>query len=238
MGLDCLDCALQARARRPRARYSDLARAAGRGHRWPARRGRWARMRLIPSSGRGALGRFAIGAAIVVGFTATTTAVAGLLQFKQLATDISATPAIKHARVTIPDPGSPQTILVLGSDHRAHQPQSAANSDTIILVRLDPNSSTINVISVPRDLRVQIPGGGTQKINAAYSLGGPNLAVKTLQLTDCPDLQVNHVVDINFAGFKALVNQMGCVYTDVDHRYYHVSSGTGAQNYSSLTLKP
>jgi LCP family protein required for cell wall assembly len=194
-------------------------------------------VRLIPSSGRGALGRFAIGAAIVVVFTATTTAVAGLLQFKQLATDISATPAIKHARVTIPDPGSPQTILILGSDHRAHQPQSAANSDTIILVRLDPNSSTINVISVPRDLRVQIPGGGTQKINAAYSLGGPNLVVKTLQLNVFPDLQVNHIVDINFAGFKALVNQMGCVYTDVDHRYFNQNIGTAATAYSSIDLQ-
>ncbi|MBV9839314.1 MAG: hypothetical protein JO156_14460, partial [Solirubrobacterales bacterium] len=67
-------------------------------------------MSLIPNSRRGALGRFALGGAIVILFTAATTAVAGLLQFKQFATDISATPALKQARVTIPNPGEPQTI--------------------------------------------------------------------------------------------------------------------------------
>jgi LCP family protein required for cell wall assembly len=193
---------------------------------------------LIPSSRRGSLARFAIGAVIVVGFTATATAVAGLLQFKQLAKDISGSPAIKHARITVPTPGAPQTILILGSDHRAHTSQSSANSDTIILVRLDAGSSAINVMSVPRDLRVQIPGGGIQKINAAYSLGGPNLVVKTLQQNVFPTLHVNHIVDINFSGFTRLVDEIGCVYTDVDRRYYHVSSGTGANDYSSIDIQP
>ena len=192
---------------------------------------------LIPSSGRGALARFALGAVIVVVFTATATAVAGLLQFKQLAKDISASAPIKHARVVVPNPGSAQTILLLGSDHRPNTPISAANSDTIILVRLDPSSSTINVVSVPRDLRVTIPGGGVQKINAAYSLGGPNLVVKTLQLNVFPRLQVNHIVDINFDGFKALVNQIGCVYTDVDRRYFNKNVGTAATDYSDIDIQ-
>jgi polyisoprenyl-teichoic acid--peptidoglycan teichoic acid transferase len=198
-------------------------------------------MSLIPSSRRGALGRFAIGALIVVAFTATTTAVAGLLQFKQLAADISGTPAIRQARVTIPQPGDPQTILILGSDHRAHEPQSAANSDTIILVRMNPSSSTINVISVPRDLEVDIPlpNGGleTAKINAAYPAGGPNLVVKTLQRDVFPQLKVNHIVDINFAGFRDLVNAIGCVYTDVDRRYFNENIGTAATDYSSINLQ-
>ena len=197
-------------------------------------------MSSIPRSRRGALARFALGAAIVIVFTATTTAVAGLLQFKQLATDLSATPAIRHAQVTVPAPGDAQTILILGSDHRAHTPLSASNSDTIILVRMDPNSSTINVISIPRDLRVQIavPGGGveTAKINAAYSLGGPNLVVKTIKANVFPDLSVNHIVDINFAGFRDLVNAIGCVYTDVDHRYFNQNLGTADTNYSSINI--
>jgi LCP family protein required for cell wall assembly len=192
---------------------------------------------LIPSSGRGALGRFALGAVIVILFTATATAVAGLLQFKQLAKDISASAPIRHARVVVPNPGAAQTILLLGSDHRPHTPLSAANSDTIILVRLDPGSSTINVISIPRDLRVTIPGGGIQKINAAYSLGGPNLVVKTIQLNVFPKLQVNHIVDINFDGFKALVNQIGCVYTDVDRRYFNKNIGTAATAYSDIDIQ-
>jgi polyisoprenyl-teichoic acid--peptidoglycan teichoic acid transferase len=199
-------------------------------------------MSWIPGSRRGALARFALGAAIVIVFTATTTAVAGLLQFKQLATDLSATPAIRHAQVTVPNPGDAQTILILGSDHRAHTPLSASNSDTIILVRMDPSSSTINVISIPRDLQVQIPvpGGGVQtaKINAAYSLGGPNLVVKTIRANVFPDLAVNHIVDINFAGFRDLVNAIGCVYTDVDHRYFNQNIGTIDTNYSSIDIAP
>jgi polyisoprenyl-teichoic acid--peptidoglycan teichoic acid transferase len=139
---------------------------------------------LIPKSRAGSVWRFVLAAVIVVLASAATTAVAGLLQFKQIAKYISKTPAIKHARVIIPDPGNPQTILILGSDHRAGAPQSQANTDTIMLVRLDASSSTINVMSVPRDLQVEIPlaNGGieTAKINAAYSLGGPNLVVKTL----------------------------------------------------------
>jgi polyisoprenyl-teichoic acid--peptidoglycan teichoic acid transferase len=196
---------------------------------------------LIPSSGRGALGRFAIAALIVIGFTATATAVAGLLQFKQLAREVGSSPAIRQARVTIPQPGEPQTILILGSDHRAGEPQSAANSDTIILVRMNPSSSTINVISVPRDLEVNIPvpdgGVETAKINASYPAGGPNLVVKTLERDVFPQLKVNHIVDINFAGFRDLVNAIGCVYTDVDRRYFNQNIGTAATDYSSIDLQ-
>jgi LCP family protein required for cell wall assembly len=196
-------------------------------------------MRLIPSTRGGALWRFALAAAIVVAFTATTTAVAGLLEFKTIARYIAATPAIEHARVIVPNPGNPQTILVLGSDHRAGESRSAANTDTIMLVRIDASSSTINVMSVPRDLMVNIPlpNGLTQtaKVNAAYSLGGPNLVVKTLQQNVFPGLEVNHIVDINFAGFVDLVNAIGCVYTQVDHRYYN---NTAYTNYSSIDIQP
>ncbi len=181
-------------------------------------------MRLIPSTRGGALVRFALGAFVVIAFAAATTAVAGLLQFKQLASEISATPALKHADVTVPNPGDPQTILVIGSDHRAGTSWRSANTDTMMLIRLDPNSSTINVLSIPRDLRVQIPENGssiTAKINAAYSIGGPNLMIKVIKQNVFPGLEVNHIVDINFGGFEALVNSIGCVYTDVDHRYYN-----------------
>jgi len=194
---------------------------------------------LIPRSGGGALWRFALAAVIVVIFTATTTAVAGLLEFKQIAKYVAATPAIKHARVVVPTPGAPQTILILGSDHRAGAPQSAANTDTIMLVRLNASSSTINVMSVPRDLMVDIPlpdgASETAKVNAAYSIGGPNLVVKTLQENVFPLLEVNHIVDINFAGFEDLVNAIGCVYTQVDHRYYN---NTAYTDYSSIDIEP
>ncbi|MGZ4324771.1 MAG: LCP family protein, partial [Solirubrobacteraceae bacterium] len=193
--------------------------------------------RLIPRSRRGSLVRFSIAAVIVIAFTATTTAVAGLLQFKQLVADISVSAPITHARITIPKPGNPQTILLIGSDHRAGQPFRNSNTDTMMLVHIDANSSTINVMSVPRDLKVEIPEGGglaTDRINAAYSIGGPNLLVKVLKQV-FPGLQINHIVDVNFGGFEALVNAIGCVYTDVDHRYYNNTAYTG---YSSIDLQP
>ncbi len=192
-------------------------------------------MRLIPRSRGGTLWRFALGALLVVTFTATTTAVAGLLQFKQAASDLSATPALPHAQVTIPDPGDPQTLLLIGSDHRAGTSWRSANTDTMLLVRLDPNSSTINLLSLPRDLEVQVPGYGTQKLNEAYSLGGPNLLLRTIRQNVFPHLAVSHILDVNFGGFEALVNSIGCVYTDVDHRYYN---DTAVSDYSSINIMP
>jgi LCP family protein required for cell wall assembly len=193
---------------------------------------------LIPNSRRGALKRYAIGAVIVVAFTATATSVAGLLQFKQFAADLSLNPAIKHANVTIANPGNPQTVLLIGSDHRAGEPFSAAHTDTMMLVRLDPNSSTINVLSIPRDLKVQLPQGAavsTAKLNQAYPDGGPNLLVRVLKQQVFRGLQVNHIIDVNFKGFSDLVDAIGCVYTDVDHRYYN---NTAVTNYSSIDIQP
>jgi polyisoprenyl-teichoic acid--peptidoglycan teichoic acid transferase len=192
----------------------------------------------MPRTKRGAHGRFALGAAIVILFAAATTAVAGLMQFKQLAADLSHTPALKQARVTVASPGSPQTILVIGSDHRAGTPWKTANTDTMMLVRLDPNSSTINVLSVPRDLEVRLKGPHgpfTGRLNAAYSLGGPNSLIRTMRQQVFPGLVVNHIVDINFRGFRALVNAIGCVYSDVDHRYYN---NTRLTDYSSINIQP
>jgi polyisoprenyl-teichoic acid--peptidoglycan teichoic acid transferase len=195
-------------------------------------------VRLIPRSRAGMLLRFALAGFIVIGAASATTAVGGLLQFKQIATYLSVTPPLPHARITIPNPGSSQTILLIGSDHRAGEPFADANTDTMMLVRMDPSSSTINLLSVPRDLEVQVPEGGgiaTDKLNAAYSIGGDNLLVKILQSQVFPGLQVNHIIDVNFSGFEDLVDAIGCVYADVDHRYYN---NTAVTDYSSIDIQP
>ena len=196
-------------------------------------------MRLIPHSRGGMLLRFALAAVLIVGFAASTTAVAGLLQVRQITQYIDATPAFKSSSsVTVPDPGSPQTILLVGSDHRAGTPFRDVNTDTMMLVRMDPASATINLLSVPRDLRVQIPEGGviaTNKLNAAYFYGGPGLLIKILQQQVFPGLKVNHVIDVGFGGFDQMINAIGCVYTDVDHRYYN---NTAYTDYSSIDLEP
>ena len=117
--------------------------------------------------------------------------------------------------------------MLLGSDRRPDNATdggagTGARSDTIILVRLDPDKEATAMMSLPRDLKVQIPGHGTDKINAAYELGGPKLTLKTVKrLTG---LQINHVINVDFQGFKRAVDAIGCIYADIDRRYYNDSS--------------
>lgn len=192
-------------------------------------------MSLIPGTGRGALLRFLLAAAVVVVFTAATTAVAGLLDIKQLTKDIGQQAPLKVAGVTIPPYGTPQTLLLIGSDHRAGDPYRVANTDTMMLVRIDGGSQTINVLSIPRDLRVTIPRQGISKLNTAYSAGGPSLLLGILKTQVLPGLRVNHVIDVNFRAFSELIDAIGCVYADVDHRYYN---NTLLTNYSSIDIQP
>src|SRR5207247_7985454 len=76
------------------------------------------------------------------------------------------------------DSGAPQTILLIGSDQRAKTSNDAkingtnGRSDTMMLVRLDPHKRATALMSLPRDLKVPIPGHGTDKLNAAYAIGG------------------------------------------------------------------
>jgi len=192
-------------------------------------------VRLLPRTRGGALWRFFLAAVLVIAATAGTTAVAGLLQVKDLVSALSPGVTIHGAQVILPAPGAPQTILVIGSDHRAGTSFSSANTDTMLLVRFNASSSTINLMSVPRDLQVRLPGGATAKLNSAYSIGGPNLLVRILRQQVFPGLLINHIVDVNFGGFSDLVNAIGCVYTDVDHRYYNNTALTG---YSSIDILP
>jgi len=122
--------------------------------------------------------------------------------------------------------GGPQTIAILGSDARTGggAPEGdKGRSDTTILLRLDPGSGQISMLSIPRDLKVDIPGYGTDKFNAAYTFGGTALTLKTIkQITG---LQINHVINVDFQGFAMLVDAVGCVFVDVDRKYYHSNEG-------------
>jgi LCP family protein required for cell wall assembly len=101
-------------------------------------------------------------------------------------------------------------------------------------VRLDPNKNATAILSIPRDLRVDIPGHGRDKINAAYAEGGPKLTVRTVkQLLQLP---ISHVVNVNFGGFQRAVNRLGCVYVDIDRRYFNAHGGVGG--YATIDLKP
>jgi polyisoprenyl-teichoic acid--peptidoglycan teichoic acid transferase len=197
-------------------------------------------MRLFrPRSSLGLAGRFLVLTIVVIGAVAATTAVAGLLQVQNLANDFGIHTAIKSKAIKVPAAGAPQTILLIGSDHRAGSSFKTANTDTMLLLRLNGSSSTINVMSLPRDLEVDIPGHGTNKLNAAYSAGGWNLLIKTIQQNVFPQFVPNHILDVNFGGFADLVDAIGCVYSDIDHRYYNQSSAPGtADNFSSINIEP
>jgi LCP family protein required for cell wall assembly len=105
---------------------------------------------------------------------------------------------------------NPSTTLVLGSDRRPNA--GPGRSDSILLVRVDPGRNRIAELSIPRDLRVTIPGHGDDRINVAYALGGPALAIRTVQaLTGIP---INHVVLVDFSGFRTLVDALGGVTID------------------------
>jgi len=183
--------------------------------------------------------RFLAAAVIVIAAVAATTAVGALLQVQNVVNTLNLQPGIKSKYIKVPAPGAPQTILLIGSDHRAGESFKDANTDTMLLVRLNAASSTINVLSIPRDLQVNVPGEGVEKINAAYSQGGYNLLIQTIQQQVFPKFQPDHIVDVNFQGFSDLVDAIGCVYSDVDHRYYNVSQpAPSPDNYSSIDIQP
>jgi LCP family protein required for cell wall assembly len=194
---------------------------------------------LRPRSRGGMLGRTLLAAVLVAGSCAGAVATAGLLQVNTIVNIIKVHPGITTRQLKLPKPGKPQTLLIIGSDHRYHEPFRDSNTDTMLLVRLNSASSTINVMSIPRDLEVDIPGFGTAKLNAAYSEGGYSLLLKTLRADVFPHLQVNHIVDTNFQGFSDIVDAIGCVYADVDHRYYNISEPyPSPDNYSSIDIQP
>jgi LCP family protein required for cell wall assembly len=104
------------------------------------------------------------------------------------------------------------TILVLGSDARPQElaePGSGGRprADSILLVRA--GFGRVRRISVLRDSLASIPGDGTQKINAAYAIGGPALAIETVRSFVGHGLAINHVVEVSFGDFAALVDALG-----------------------------
>jgi LCP family protein required for cell wall assembly len=109
---------------------------------------------------------------------------------------------------------TPTTILVLGTDGGKQPGRSdARRADSIMLIHTDPRSHRLAFLSIPRDLRVDIPGYGSAKINAASQIGGPVLALKTVK--DLTGLDVNHVAFVDFDRFKELIDSVGGVDIDV-----------------------
>ncbi|MEA2316598.1 MAG: polyisoprenyl-teichoic acid--peptidoglycan teichoic acid transferase, partial [Solirubrobacteraceae bacterium] len=176
-----------------------------------------------PNVGAGLLKRGALCGLLIVLLAAGSVSAAGLLQADTIINTIE-----KEGRAPINIPeidraqaGEPQTLMILGSDQRFGDKKLGIKprSDTIILVRLDPDKEATAVMSVPRDLKVDIPGHARDRVNAAYELGGPRLTVKTVKrLFEKPGkpFKINHIVNVDFGGFRKVVNYIGGVYVDID----------------------
>lgn len=119
-------------------------------------------------------------------------------------------------------PGEPVNVLLIGSDARPDEGDHG-RSDSLILVRMDAERDFISMLSFPRDLYVNIPGYGQEKINSAYSVGGVPKTLETVEALTGEE--INEYVNIDFAGFVRLVNAVGGVYADVDRHYFNDNSG-------------
>lgn len=156
---------------------------------------------------------------------------------------VATTPDVVKAQKTldVPIAGEAATALVIGYDKRAFGPERGfeARSDTIMLLRADPDLKTLSLLSFPRDLIVDVHCPGKQpirdRVNTAYTLcGAPGTLETVRRLTGLP---INYLITVNFRGFTQIVAKLGGVWVDVDRRYFNDNS-SGFDNYATINLKP
>jgi LCP family protein required for cell wall assembly len=142
----------------------------------------------------------------------------------------------------VPPPGHAAIALVIGYDRRANETANQpSRSDTVMLLRADPETKTVSMLSFPRDLIVNVHCPGqpifSGKINTAYATCGAKGTVQTVN--DLTGLPINYLITVNFRGFKQIVNRLGGVWIDVDRRYLNTNAGLSpAFEYATINLQP
>ncbi len=195
--------------------------------------------------------RIIVGTLIVVSSIAVAVAGGSYLYFHQSVAAVQAhTPAVVRASksLDIPVAHHAAIALVIGYDHRAGEGNSPSRSDTLMLIRADPQTKTISLLSFPRDLGVPIYCGASSsdrsghvvasfdRINSAYAYCGPQGTLLTIKhLTGLP---ISYLITVNFHGFKEVVDKIGGVWMDVDRRYYNRNTGAASDNYANINLQP
>lgn len=189
-------------------------------------------MRVSPRSVRSFAARFCI--ALAVGFLLLSGILYAQDQYgESKIADITPVTFDKgqlQDRGKVDDPGKPANFLIVGSDSRAFvqnaidkthfgdaASQAGQRSDTIMIAHIDPNAKHAMLVSFPRDTEVELPGGCTQKINAAFNHdfhcganhGGPQMLVQTIRENFGVD--VNHYLEVDFVGFRQIVDVLGSV---------------------------
>jgi LCP family protein required for cell wall assembly len=183
-----------------------------------------------------------LGCVIVLAVSAGASALVVLNEIHTLRDALNQNPSLNLTKGTLVTAGygAPETFLLVGNDQRKHTTTTPVlpHSNEMLLVRFDPSKPWISMMSIPRELQVtiQCPNGpATTRLNYALTCGGISLLASTIkQLTGVP---INHVIVIDFNHFKTAVNEMGCVYSTVDRRYYHINLPYGEQ-YQEINLQP
>ena len=190
----------------------------------------------------GLVGRVAMWLGIACLVVASGAAGGAYLYFHESVAAVAAsTPAVRKAAETldVPLPGQPAVALVIGYDARKGEGTSG-RSDTLMLVRADPSTDSISLLSFPRDMRVEIRCPGRtpffDKINAAYATCGPQGSLQTVRLLT--NLQINYLITVNFRGFREIVDRLDGAWIDVDRRYFNDRGGSCFECYATIDLQP
>ena len=109
----------------------------------------------------------------------------------------------------------PLNVLVLGVDTRPDDPGMGSRTDTIMLVQVVPKTGDVKVLSVPRDLYVEVEPGEKDRINAAYNYGGIEQTVDVLE--NYSGVTIDHYAIVDFDGFREIIETMDGVRVDVGH---------------------
>ena len=199
-----------------------------------------------PRVGAGLVKRGLLAMVLVVAMSATAVATTVVLEIDDVKNAFLGEGRAQFdiPEVTEAEAGGPRTILILGSDARYEDRKLGVKprSDTILLVRANPRKQAVALMSIPRDLLVEIPGRGSNKINDAYERGGPRLTVRAVKklFEDATgeDFPINNVINVNFGTFRRAVDYIGGVYIDVDRDYFNdKSAGVGA-GYAKIDVDP
>jgi LCP family protein required for cell wall assembly len=190
----------------------------------------------------GLIGRIAMWLGIACLVVASGAAGGAYLYFHESVAAVAATtPAVKKAAkaLDVPLPGQPAVALVIGYDARKGEGPSG-RSDTLMLVRADPQTESISLLSFPRDMSVEIRCPGrlpfTDKINAAYATCGPQGSLQTVRALT--GVQINYLITVNFRGFRQIVDRLGGAWIDVDRRYFNDRGGSCFDCYATIDLQP
>jgi LCP family protein required for cell wall assembly len=199
---------------------------------------------LAPPPRRRYVWRAVLGCLIVLVASAGAAAVAVLEEVHTIVQDISVNKPLKVSSRVLArsDFGQPETLLMVGDDtrkgfkyYKGYVPDLA---NEMLLVRIDPSKPWISMMSIPRELWVNVtePDGATyeNRLNSAYTYGATTLLETIKQVTG---LSVNHVIATTFSQFENAINRLGCVYDTIDARYFH-DNALGGEQYQNVDLQP